>query len=78
MSEIEDRRQRAFEHAEDMIMSGDRPSLAVTEAIEVATQVKITPEMIEEVQTRTDPVWPEDAENAIRVFCEVAGFEVIE
>lgn len=47
MSEVEDRRQRAFEVAEDMILSGDRPSAAVQEAIETATQVKITPEAIE-------------------------------
>lgn len=51
MNAIESRRQRAFDAAEEQIMSGERPSVAVLEAIEIATQVKITSEAIEAFDT---------------------------
>lgn len=74
MSELEDRRQRAREAAYDAdpdsaTMYYDRGS--IQSAIEVATRVKLTPEIIEAAFTA-------GATMRARAVLEAAGFEVIE
>ncbi|MFA9272612.1 MAG: hypothetical protein ACEQSX_18045 [Baekduiaceae bacterium] len=71
MSEIEDRRQRAREAYWDSgsgRISGDQ----VGDAIETATRVRITPEIVAAVH-RPDLLTDEDA---LRAAFTAAGFEV--
>lgn len=78
MSEIEDRRQRAREAFHD------HPSVdlfgALGGAIEVATQVKITDEVIDVLfSAGRDSITPRATGRAqIRLVLEALGFEVIE
>lgn len=72
MSELEDRRQRALEAAHDVDLNDPRTDVEV--AIEVATQVKLTPEIIEAASPMK---WAPGAATA-RAVLEAAGFEVID
>lgn len=74
MNEIDDRRQRAREaYADHPHEEGD-----VEDAIEVATQIKLTPEMVGAVHEEIPGALYGDVVDTIRRFCAVAGFEVIE
>lgn len=76
MSEIDDRRQRAREAYHDMSDVVDEGA-GLESAIEVATQVKITEEAIEEF--RKYALIPRAVvENALRHTLTALGFEVIE
>lgn len=74
-NEIEDRRQRA---REERLSNGG----GLTEAIEVATQVKITPTLLNTVRMAAfaeEERHPGDiTECVVRAFCDLAGFEVTE
>lgn len=75
MSEIEDRRQRALEAGED---AGSYPYVTartVEVAIEVATQVKVTHDII--LAFVESPGDPDDAGVALEAAFRAAGFEVI-
>lgn len=76
MSEIEDRRQRALEAGEDAADIHD-PAKAVEVAVEVATQVKITTEIIAAAST-TGRGYGFDMTEALKAAFRAAGFEVIE
>lgn len=73
-SEIEDRRQRAFEaYADHPHEEG-----GVENAIEVATQVKITSEIREAISLVEDAFGRKSYQAAVARIFEAAGFEVIE
>lgn len=81
MSEIEiaDRRSRATQAGYDLFEQGEQfpPNSCLETVAEVATQVKITPEMIERVRACGGILWQHEAENVIAVALSAAGFEVI-
>lgn len=81
MNEVDDRRQRAREAAYDTkdFSPYVRPGAeAVESAIEVATRVKLTPEMVRTVHEEVPGALYGDVVNVIRRFCAVAGLEVID
>lgn len=74
MSELEDRRQRAREAAWDKARPDDHTEIPdVDEAIEVATRVKITREMVQVLANGG----ASDVQDLRDIFA-AAGFEVIE
>ncbi len=83
MSELEDRRQRAREAAHDMPI-GSGPQ-RIDAAIETATRVQITPEMLAEARhawSEAEGSWVDDPgprEIArAKALLRAAGFEVVE
>lgn len=76
MSEIEDRRQRAREVYWDVL--GTRSAeVAAQEAIETATRVKITDEMIQVFRRNMKPTASADyITEKLATFFTAAGFEV--
>ena len=76
-SEIEDRRQRAREAYWDSI--SDRAERMLDTAVEVATQVRLTNDIIEAAQNAF-PILRDVDEGAVmlRAAFTAAGFEVIE
>jgi hypothetical protein len=82
--EIRDRRRRAWEAHREAYRKARRDGTYETDqptspewAIEVATRVKITPEMIQAVAHAGQIAYLWEAERAIKAFCAAAGFEVI-
>lgn len=83
MSGIEDRRQRAREEYHD---NGGAPDARgdwapVEMAIRVATQVKLTPTMLNTVRMHASDKfddYPSATQAIIQAFCDLTGFEVIE
>lgn len=83
MSAIEERRQRAREAAYDQMPVERMASSAwdIERAIEVATRVQISPDLIRAAQNATecDPAECDPCiEAAVRAALEAAGFEVVE
>lgn len=81
MSEVEDRRQRTREAYWDSVGPNVRPpSAAVLDAIEVATQVKITDETIEAFNgaLTEDHLEGQEVKKGITAALTALGFEVIE
>lgn len=82
--EIDDRRQRAAECVQDAFAPNIDLGTAQTAinaahlGIEVATQVKITAEMIQSVAVAGQIPYLYQAEKIIKAFCAAAGFEVVE
>lgn len=75
MSEIDDRRQQALAAAydiDDASVWGGYPHASLTTAIEVATQVKITDDIVRSAYGLIDP------REMARVMFAAAGFEVVE
>jgi len=78
MTALDDRRQNAREAGWDAIVDvGAREALEV--AIETATRVQITDEIVERMRVAVDSwTWREDTEALARAAFEAAGFEVVE
>lgn len=76
--QIEARRDRAIGHAEAQIELGGKPSTAIADAIEDATQVRITADLVRAIRDEVPIVAYGDVVNVVRQFCGIAGFEVIE
>lgn len=72
MSEIEERRQRAREAFYDVIETTHADS-AIEAAIETATRVQITPELLATMDPATG-----NREARLRAAFRAAGFEVVE
>ena len=76
--ETEDRRQRAREAYYDSTRrcgAQEGSAVALNEAIETATQVKLTPEIVASAEAG---VWGGGGRDRARAVLEAAGFEVIE
>lgn len=72
MSALADRRQRAREAYYDGIG-------AFEAALEVATQVKITGDVVETMyQAMGCTMWPNACQELLKMALEAAGFEVVE
>lgn len=75
--EIEDRRQRAREAFYDTAYPFGS-GRDMQSALETATQVKITTEMIQSVAVAGQIPYLYQAEKIIKAFCAAAGFEVVQ
>lgn len=80
-NEIDDRRQRAREAFYDTPGCVADPDTALTEAIETATRVQVSPDVAEAYRVRLRELLgkqtPSD-ELVLRAAFEAAGFEVVE
>ena len=78
MTELDDRRQRALEAGQDAVgMFDQNPAGDVLEAaIETATRVRITPEIIAACHEPSGYLLPAYIRDILKAAFEAAGFEV--
>lgn len=75
---VEDRHQRAREAFYDLQRPYRSQAACLADTLEVATQVKITVEMIEAVAAAGQIPYVYQAAQTIKAFCAAAGFEIVE